>query len=150
MNNDTTDKSSLENCPHDESVNNNQPDETAAIVRITEESKEIIAPNELIEKTKRDIILSIITKQEKILKVKEEEFDKLVIELGLIDKKRRIAKKALKKAKELKLDSDKIAMIKLDARQTKEQRKTCKCLVKQGRADITKLKALIGLLDNII
>lgn len=109
-----------------------------------------IAPNELIEKTKRDIIQYLISKQEKILREKEVELEKLVSEWGLIDKKRRIAKKALKKAKELKLASDKIALIKLDARQTKEQRKTCKSLLKQGQADVKNIKALIKLLDNII
>jgi hypothetical protein len=105
---------------------------------------------ELVEKTKREIILSVISKQEKILNEKEEELKRLMIEWGLTDKKRRIAKKALKKAKELKLATDKIALIKIENRQTKEQRKTCKSLIKQVQADIKNIKALIGLLDNII
>jgi len=132
------------------SGNNIQGDETDAIARTTHEIMEIIAQNELIEKAKRDKIKSVIEKQEKILKKKEEELGRLEADLALIVKKRKLAKKALKKAKELKLNPDKIALIKLDIKQTKEYRKSSKGIVKQAKADIRNIQTLIELLETTL
>lgn len=128
----------------------NQKEENPIITRTTRLIMEIIEQNELIEKAKRDKIKSIISKQEKILRKKETELDKQLIELNLLEKKARLTKKALKKAKELKLGTNKIALIQFDAKQTKTLRKTSKGLTEQMQSDIKNIKALIELLETTI
>lgn len=129
---------------------NIQKEEAPEIAHTTQQITDIIAQNELIEKAKRDKIISIISKQEKILRKKEAELDKQLIELNLLEKKARLTKKALKKAKELKLGRDKITLIQLDVKQTKALRKTNKELTEQIQTDIKNMKALIALLETIV
>jgi len=125
-------------------------DEIPELSRTTREIMEIIAQNELIEKAKQDRIKSIIKKQEKVLSKKEGNLDKLLTDQDLLTKKRKLAKKAMKKAKELKLGSDKIGLIKLDLQQTTELLANCKNLVEQEKADIDNIKSLIDLLETTL
>lgn len=124
--------------------------ETSEISRTTQEIMDIIAKNELIEKAKRDKIRTIVRKQEKVLAKKEADLNKLIADFDMLTKKRKLTKKALKKAKELKLGTDKIALIKIDMKQTKEMLKSCKNLVEQEESDIKNHKSLIDLLESIL
>ncbi len=124
--------------------------ETSELSPTNLEIPEIISKNELIENATRAKIRTIISKQEQVLEIKEENLNKLMADFDLHTRKRKLTKKALKKAKELKLGTDKMDLIKMDLKQTKEMLKSCKARVEQEESDIKNQRRLIGLLETIL
>lgn len=129
----------------EEQMNQEEGDE---IRKTTREIMEIISQNELIEKAKRERINSILSRQEKVREKRTEILERLRQELEVVNKKRMLAKAALKKARTQKLDSSRINLIKKELYQAKEARRHCKKLISEEKKTLSNISQIIDLLET--
>jgi len=118
------------------------------LIHTADEIMEIISQSDLIERAKQEKLQMVLQKQIGIFERKTEILDRLILEMELIKKKRRLAKKAMKKAKDNKLSKDKFKLIKTHLSQTTEARQHCKQMINQEQKNLKSINAIINLLEN--
>ncbi|MFP4470551.1 MAG: hypothetical protein ACLFPE_07700 [Bacteroidales bacterium] len=123
-----------------------EAEDNSELKKNTREIMEIISQNELIEKAIRDRINSILVRQGKVVEKRTEILARLEQEFEVVNKKRKLAKAALKKAKSQKLDSGKIDLIRRELGQAKEARRHCKKLIREEKKTLKNIRNIIDLL----
>jgi hypothetical protein len=110
----------------------------------------IISQNELIEKAKLERIRALLEKQIRIYERKTEICERLEKEMVLLKKKQKVAKAALKKAREVKSGKPVIELIKTDLSYIAEAKIRCKEMKRAEKKDLDRIGSLINLLDSAI
>lgn len=129
-------------------VKNRQEQKTESLKPSARQIADIISQNELIEEAKQERVRALLEKQIRVYERKSEILDRLEKEMKTLKSKRRVARAALKKAKEQKLDKDVTRLIKTDIGYIDEATDRCKEMIRTGRKEIKKIGSLINLLDS--
>jgi len=95
-------------------------------------------------------IKALILAQQNELNSVQLTFDQMLRDLEELKKRRKIAKKALKKAKLDKLGKKRIDLIADDLNAIKEDRRLLKAMIKEKTAQAENLERLISLLETLI
>jgi len=103
-----------------------------------------------IESTCREQVKALILAQQNELVSIQLTFDEMLRDLEELKKRRKIAKKALKKAKLDKLGKKRIDLIADDLSAIKEDRRLLKAMIKEKTAQAENFERLISLLETLI
>ncbi len=124
------------------------PEQPGALQDTARELMDIISQNELIEKAKRERVEAILAQQERVREKRREILERLKQELALLNKRRDLARLALKKAKAAKLDDDRIALILHERNQARQARRHCKNLIAEEKKALKNIANIISLLET--
>ena len=131
-----------------EDVKNKQGGIAESLAPSTKQIADIISQNELIEQAKQERVRAILDKQIRVYERKSEILERLDKEMATLKTKQKVAKAALKKAKDVKLDKKVTGLVKTDIGYINEAIDRGKEMIKTERKDVKKIASLINLLDS--
>jgi hypothetical protein len=108
------------------------------------------SPETAVESACCERIKALILAQQNELNSLQLTLDQMMRDMEELKKRRKIAKKALKKAKLNKLGKNKISLIADDLNAIKEDRRLLKAMIKEKSQQTENLERLISLLESLI